>query len=60
MVQIALAWLLHKDAVLSPVIGATKLEHLEGAIKALDVTLKPEEMAYLEEAYVPHDVVGAV
>ena len=58
-VHIALAWLLQKEAVTAPIIGATKLSHLEDAVGALAVKLSPEEIAYLEEPYVPHPVVGA-
>lgn len=57
-VQIALAWLLHKQPVTAPIVGATKLTHLEDAAAALDVVLTPEEMVYLEEPYVPHPIVG--
>jgi 1-deoxyxylulose-5-phosphate synthase len=57
-VHIALAWLLHKPPVTAPIIGATKLKHLEDAVGALSVKLTPEEVAYLEEPYVPHRVVG--
>lgn len=56
--QIALAWLLHKSFVTAPIIGTTKVEHLEDAVKALDVELSPEDLTYLEEAYVPHRVLG--
>ncbi|WMT56705.1 aldo/keto reductase [Truepera radiovictrix] len=56
--QIALAWLLHKEPVAAPVVGATKLSHLEDAVGALAVKLTPEEVTYLEEPYVPHAVVG--
>ncbi|MGM0900282.1 MAG: aldo/keto reductase [Bacillota bacterium] len=59
-VHVALAWLLQKDPVTSPIIGATKLSHLEGAVDALSVKLTAEEVAYLEEPYVPHAVVGAL
>lgn len=59
-VEIALAWLLHKDAVVSPIIGATKKSHLDDAIGALNITLTDEEMSYLEELYLPHKVVGAL
>ena len=58
--HISLAWLLHKKAVAAPVIGATKLSHLESAIEAVSVHLTPEEMAYLEEPYVPHELVGLI
>ena len=56
--QIAMAWLLHKDPVTSPIIGVTKMSHLEDGISALSVTLTQEEMTFLEEPYVPHPVVG--
>src|SRR3954452_15198422 len=56
--QVALAWLLHKPAVTAPIIGASKPHHLEDAIAALSVKLSPEEMAQLEEPYVPHPVAG--
>jgi 1-deoxyxylulose-5-phosphate synthase len=57
--HIALAWLLQKESVTAPIIGATKVSHLDDAVGALSVTLTPEEVAYLEEPYVPHPVVGA-
>jgi len=57
-VQIALAWLLQKETVTAPIIGATKLSHLENAEAALSVKLTPEEVAFLEEPYVPHNIVG--
>ncbi len=56
--HVALAWMLHKAPVVAPVIGATKLSHLESAVEALAVKLSPQDMAYLEEPYVPHAVVG--
>lgn len=52
--QVALAWLLHKPVVTSPIIGATKPHHLEDAVAALEVKLSAEEMARLEELYQPH------
>ena len=55
MTEISLAWLLTK--VTSPVVGATKLNHIEGAAKAVDLTLTEAEIAYLEEPYVPHKLV---
>ena len=55
---IALAWLLQKKPVAAPLVGATKFSHLEDAIGALSVTLTAEEVAYLEEPYVPHAIVG--
>ena len=57
--QIALAWLLQKEQVVAPIIGATKESHLLDAIPALDLKLTAEEIAYLEEPYLPHAVVGA-
>ncbi|WP_026564877.1 aldo/keto reductase [Bacillus sp. UNC41MFS5] len=57
-IHIALAWLLQKEPVTSPIIGATKITHLEDAVGALSVKLTPEEMAFLEEPYVPHPIVG--
>ncbi len=56
--QIALAWLLQKQPVTAPIIGATKISHLEEAIGALSVKLTSEEAACLEEPYVPHAIVG--
>lgn len=56
--QVAMAWLLGKSAVTAPIVGATKVEHLDDAVAALSLTLTPEEIAVLEEAYVPHAVVG--
>ncbi|PYY26282.1 aldo/keto reductase [Paenibacillus illinoisensis] len=59
-VHIALAWLMQKQPVTAPIIGATKISHLEEAIAALDVKLTAEEIAWLEEPYVPHPVVGLI
>ncbi|MGN6872237.1 MAG: aldo/keto reductase [Solirubrobacteraceae bacterium] len=56
--QVALAWLLHKPGVTAPIVGATKLEHLEDALVAEQLTLSPEEMQRLEEPYVPHAIAG--
>lgn len=58
MTEISLAWLLTKTT--SPIIGATKLHHIDGAIKALNTTLTNEEIAYLEAPYVPHKLVGVM
>ncbi|MCQ6563254.1 aldo/keto reductase [Paenibacillus mendelii] len=58
--QVALAWLLQNEPVTAPIIGATKMSHLEDAAAALAITLTPEEMASLEEPYVPHPVVGPI
>ena len=56
--QVALAWLLHKPGVTAPIVGATKLEHLEDALAAAELSLSPEEIERLEEPYVPHPVLG--
>ena len=56
--HIALAWLLQKEPVTAPIIGATKISHLEEAVGALSVKLSQEEVAYLEEPYLPHRIVG--
>ncbi len=56
--QIALAWLLKKDPVTAPIIGTTKMSHLDDAVQSLSIELTPEEIARLEEPYVPHPVLG--
>jgi aryl-alcohol dehydrogenase-like predicted oxidoreductase len=56
--QISLAWLLQKEGVTAPIVGATKMEHLESAALALSVELSREEKKALEAAYVPHPVAG--
>lgn len=56
--QIALAWLLHQPAVTAPIIGATKMHHLEEAVAALEIDLSAEECTYLEEPYQPRPVSG--
>ena len=56
--QVALAWLLHKPVVTSPIVGASKPHHLDDAVAALDLPLTDAEVASLEEPYVPHRVVG--
>ncbi|MER7003444.1 aldo/keto reductase [Dactylosporangium sp. NPDC000555] len=56
--QVALAWLLSRPAVTAPIIGATKLPHLEDAIAATELTLDEKEIARLEAPYVPHPVLG--
>ena len=58
MTEISLAWLLTK--VTAPVVGATKLHHIRGAAKAVELKLSQEELAYLEEPYVPHQLVGVM
>jgi 1-deoxyxylulose-5-phosphate synthase len=57
-VHIALAWLLQKEPVTAPIVGATTTAHLEAAVGALSVHLTQDEVAYLEEPYVPHAIVG--
>ena len=56
--QIALAWMLHKPGITSPIIGATKPHHLDEAVSALEVHLTEDEIKYLEEPYQPHPVLG--
>jgi len=56
--QVALAWLLHKPGVTAPIVGATKLGHLQDALAAEQLVLSDEEMTRLEEPYVPHPVLG--
>lgn len=58
MTEISLAWLLTK--VTAPVVGATKLSHIEGAAKAVDIELSAEEISYLEEPYIPHPLAGVM
>lgn len=58
MTEVSLAWLLTK--VTAPVVGATKLSHIEGAAKATELVLSDKETAYLEEPYVPHKLVGVM
>lgn len=58
MTEISLAWLLNK--VTAPVVGTTKLSHIEGAAKAAELSLTSEELAFLEEPYVPHRLVGVM
>jgi aryl-alcohol dehydrogenase-like predicted oxidoreductase len=56
--HIALGWLLQKEPVAAPIIGATKLSHLDEAVGALSIKLTPEDITYLEEPYIPHRIVG--
>jgi aryl-alcohol dehydrogenase-like predicted oxidoreductase len=58
LAQVALAWLLHKPGITAPIVGATKPNHLEDAVAAVSLELSPQEIASLEELYVPHPVVG--
>jgi aryl-alcohol dehydrogenase (NADP+) len=55
---VALAWLLTKPVVTAPIIGATKLSHLDDALQALDLTLTDDDVAELEQAYTPRPVLG--
>lgn len=56
--QVATAWLLKQPGVTAPIIGASKLAHLQDAVAALDVQLSPEDLKSLEEPYQPHPVLG--
>jgi aryl-alcohol dehydrogenase-like predicted oxidoreductase len=58
--QVALAWVLAKPVITAPIVGATKLHHLDDAIASVGVRLSADEIATLEEPYVPHEVVGFV
>jgi aryl-alcohol dehydrogenase-like predicted oxidoreductase len=56
--QVALAWVLQKPGISAPIIGASKPQHLDDAVAALSLKLTDEDIARLEEPYVPHEVVG--
>src|SRR6266542_646942 len=56
--EVALGWLLSKSGVVAPIVGATKMEHLESAVRALDIKLTTEQVAELEAPYTPHPVRG--
>jgi aryl-alcohol dehydrogenase-like predicted oxidoreductase len=56
--QIALAWMLHKEGITAPIIGATKLKHLEEAVEATEISLSADEIKYLEELYLPKRILG--
>jgi aryl-alcohol dehydrogenase-like predicted oxidoreductase len=58
--QVALAWLLAKPVITAPIVGATKLHHLDDALASVNVKLSADEITSLEEPYVPHEVVGFV
>ena len=58
MTEVSLAWLLTK--VTSPIVGATKMHHVEGAVNSVDLTLTEDDITYLEEPYVAHDLVGVM
>lgn len=59
MSQIALAWQWAKG-VMAPIVGSTKASHLDAAVEALAIKLTDEDVHYLEELYVPHEIVGAI
>jgi aryl-alcohol dehydrogenase-like predicted oxidoreductase len=56
--QVALAWVLQKSAISAPIVGATKMQHLDDAVAAVSLKLSADEIAKLEELYVPHEVAG--
>ena len=56
--QVALAWLLAKPGVTAPIVGVSRLSHLDDAVAALDVALEDSHMATLEAPYVPHAIIG--
>jgi aryl-alcohol dehydrogenase (NADP+) len=56
--QTALAWMLSKPWVTAPIVGASKMEHLEQAVEAISITLEPEQIVTLEEPYQPHRIMG--
>jgi aryl-alcohol dehydrogenase-like predicted oxidoreductase len=58
--QVALAWVLQKPFITAPIVGASKPSHLDDAVASLDLRLAPDEMVFLEEPYVPHEVTGVV
>jgi aryl-alcohol dehydrogenase-like predicted oxidoreductase len=58
MAQIAIAWLLHKDWVSVPIVGATKVEHIDDTVEALDISLSSSDISYLEEPYEPVRIAG--
>ena len=58
LAQVALAWMLHKEAITAPIVGATKPGQIEDAAAAVDVELSDDEIAALEASYVPHPVLG--
>lgn len=56
--EVSLAWLLSKPAVTAPIVGATKVAHLDAAVRAVELKLTPDEIARLEAPYRPHEVRG--
>jgi aryl-alcohol dehydrogenase (NADP+) len=59
-IQVALSWIVNKPGVTAPIVSATKLEQLDQLVEGLSVTLTPEEIAAVEQPYVPHKVIGIV
>ncbi|MBI1278417.1 MAG: aldo/keto reductase [Anaerolineaceae bacterium] len=58
--QLALAWVLHKPGITSPIVGASKMQHLDDAIAAMSIKLSEEDIAFLEDAYIPHRIAGHI
>ncbi len=58
MAQVALAWMLHKPFITAPIVGATKMQHLDDAASAVSLKLMDDEIRRIEEPYVPHPVIG--
>jgi aryl-alcohol dehydrogenase-like predicted oxidoreductase len=58
MAQVALAWMLHQPVITAPIIGATKAGHIADAVAAVAVELSAEEIATVQQPYVPHPVLG--
>jgi aryl-alcohol dehydrogenase (NADP+) len=56
--QVALAWVLHQPGITSPIVGASKMQHLDDAVAALQIKLTPDELKSLGEPYQPHPVLG--
>ncbi len=56
--QVALAWLVQKEGITAPIIGASKMHHIDEAVEALKVEFSDQEMVYLEEHYQPHPILG--
>ncbi len=56
--QVSLSWILHKPGITSPIVGVTKMEHLEQAIDAIEMKLTHDELKRIEEAYLPHPIIG--
>ena len=59
MSEVSLAWLFYKG-VAAPIVGATKVNHFDDTVRAVDLELSEEDVTYLEELYVPHKISGAI